>query len=88
MRKTRNTRQQQHQQQNNDFKFKFATYNLLAPNLLEENYYLYNRINPDYLDWNYRKKKIMEQIENLDSDVFEYKLGNFLFLRSLIIKRF
>lgn len=52
-----------------EFTFKLSTYNLLAPNLLEDNIYLYERINPLYLDWNYRKRKIMEEIESIDSDV-------------------
>lgn len=52
-----------------EFTFKLSTYNLLAPNLLEDNMYLYERINPLYLDWNYRKRKIMEEIESIDSDV-------------------
>lgn len=49
--------------------FKIGTYNLLAPNLLEDNIYLYDQIDNLFLDWEYRKKKIMDQIKKFDFDV-------------------
>jgi mRNA deadenylase 3'-5' endonuclease subunit Ccr4 len=54
---------------NKEFKFTICTYNLLAQNLLEENSYLYNQIDRRFLQWNYRKTKIYDQLKNLDSDV-------------------
>ncbi len=49
--------------------FRVASYNLLAPLLAAEHYMLYRSGNPTYMDWNYRKKKIREEIINTHSDV-------------------
>lgn len=54
---------------NDEFKFKLATYNLLAPNLLDDNSYLYDRIPAEFLDWERRKTRILEQIEREHADV-------------------
>jgi hypothetical protein len=51
------------------FDFKVCTYNLLAPDLLEKNYYLYRDMNYSHLDWNRRKIKIINEIKRLRSDV-------------------
>lgn len=57
---------------NPHFTFKISTYNLLAPCLLQDNFYLYENIKKMYLSWNYRKKKIWDQIKNLNSDVCHF----------------
>ena len=48
---------------------KFCCYNLLAPDLLNNNANLYRHINRNYLDWDYRKQKLMDQFKRLNSDV-------------------
>jgi mRNA deadenylase 3'-5' endonuclease subunit Ccr4 len=58
-------------QANNEFKFYFnlASYNLLAPDLVADNHYLYKNVNPTYLDWNYRKNKIYQDVKLFGADV-------------------
>ena len=55
----------------NKFKniIKICSYNLLAPDLLESNLNLYMHINRLYLDWNYRKKLLLNQFSRLKADV-------------------
>ncbi len=48
---------------------KICSYNLLAPDLLESNLNLYMHINRLYLDWNYRKKLLLNQFSRLKADV-------------------
>mgnify|MGYP002785717523 CR=1 FL=1 len=55
----------------NGFRFKLASYNLLAPDLLDNNYELYLNINKTYLNWNYRKNKIFEELKYFNSDVIQ-----------------
>ena len=52
------------------FQFKLASYNLLAPSLLSQNFYLYRDLNQTYTDWNYRKTKLCDQIKQLRADVY------------------
>jgi len=52
-----------------EFRFKLASYNLLAPHLLNMNYDLYKNINPYYLDWHNRKHKLFYQLQDFDADV-------------------
>jgi len=49
--------------------FRVASYNLLAPQLAEQHYTLYRKGNPTYMDWNYRKKKIRDEITKTHADV-------------------
>lgn len=52
------------------FQFKLASYNLLAPSLLSQNFYLYRDLNQTYTDWNYRKAKLYDEIKQLRADVY------------------
>lgn len=54
---------------NQPFQFKIASYNILAPSLLTQNFYLYKDINQSYTDWNYRRAKIYNEIKNFKADV-------------------
>lgn len=55
--------------QQEQFNFTLSTYNILAPNLANEHRYLYSNVDNRYLCWNYRKKKILDEIKQLNSDV-------------------
>ena len=50
-------------------RFKIATYNLLAPDLLANNWELYRRISEAFLDWEYRKRKIYQELKYLSVDI-------------------
>jgi mRNA deadenylase 3'-5' endonuclease subunit Ccr4 len=52
-----------------EFKFEVCTYNLLAPALAEENNYLYSNVPNDFIDWYYRRSKILEEVKHFDFDV-------------------
>lgn len=60
-----------------NFQFKVSSYNLLAPDLLQDNSYLYSKCKKSYLDWSYRRTKINQQIKNLNSDVGFQQKQNF-----------
>lgn len=63
------------------FQFKIASYNLLAPSLLSQNFYLYQDINQSYTDWNYRKSKLYDEIKQFKADVRnKLTLKNFLII--------
>ncbi len=53
----------------NGFRFKLASYNLLAPDLLDKNYELYTDIDKTFLNWDYRKNKIYQEMKYFDADV-------------------
>ena len=46
-----------------------ATYNILADNLMKDNYYLYSQCDEEYLTWDYRRKNLVEEISHLHPDV-------------------
>jgi mRNA deadenylase 3'-5' endonuclease subunit Ccr4 len=52
------------------FRFKIVSYNILAQDLLNKNANLYANINQLYLSWDYRKRKIYEELKYLNSDVY------------------
>ncbi|CAF0775888.1 unnamed protein product [Brachionus calyciflorus] len=52
------------------FQFKIASYNLLAQDLLEDNFYLYENLNKKYLSWDYRKHNILEEIKKLNAHIY------------------
>jgi mRNA deadenylase 3'-5' endonuclease subunit Ccr4 len=52
-----------------DFKFEVCTYNLLAPALAEQYNYLYSNVPNDFINWHYRRSKILEEIKHFDFDV-------------------
>ena len=52
-----------------EFRFELATYNILAPALAEENSYLYTNVPNDFMDWNYRRSKIFDEVKFFDFDV-------------------
>lgn len=58
----------------NRLQFKLCSYNLLAPHLLDDNAYLYRNVHRHYLDWNYRKFKILNEIKRLNADVSRLRL--------------
>jgi hypothetical protein len=51
------------------FNFTLSTYNILAPSLAYEHKYLYSNVDSRYLCWDYRKKKIIDEIKLFNSDV-------------------
>ncbi len=53
----------------NNFQFKICTYNILAPDLVENNKDLYKNLNWRVLDWRNRKAKIFNEIKRLSADV-------------------
>lgn len=53
-----------------DFKFKLSCYNILAPTLAKDHKYLYQNVPDKYLDWNYRRNKIINEIKNDKHDVY------------------
>ncbi len=57
------------------FPFSLASYNLLAPSLAEENSYLYADVHPKYLDWNYRRNQLFQEIQHHNADVSVLALG-------------
>ena len=51
--------------------FTVVTYNLLAQSLLKSNTVLYKKTPEEYLDWNYRKKSLLEEIVfEAEADIF------------------
>ena len=60
------------------FQFKIASYNILAPSLLDQNFYLYKDINHTYTDWNYRRSKIYYEIKQFNADVNYNKIYKIL----------
>jgi len=52
------------------FNFTLSTYNILAPSLAYEHKYLYSNVDSNYLCWNYRKKKIIDEIRQFNSDIY------------------
>lgn len=52
-----------------NFQFKICTYNILAPELVENNKDLYRNLNWRLLDWRNRKIKILNEIKRLSADV-------------------
>jgi protein angel len=53
-----------------DFKFKLSCYNILAPTYAKDHKYLYQNVSEKYLDWNYRRNKIINEIETNKHDIY------------------
>lgn len=59
-----------------DFQFSVLCYNVLAQGLLDGNSYLYKQVHPQFLDWNFRKANLLQEMRCLNSDVSTaYLLG-------------
>lgn len=49
--------------------FKIASYNILSPKLLEDNFYLYENLDKSYLEWQYRRRNILKELKKLNAHV-------------------
>lgn len=49
--------------------FYLVSYNILAQQLLESNDYLYQHCDPEILSWAYRRKNLLNELKNFNSDV-------------------
>lgn len=49
--------------------FKIASYNLLSPKLLDENFYLYENLDKNYLNWKYRRTNLLKEIKKINAHV-------------------
>ncbi|PIK43373.1 hypothetical protein BSL78_19782, partial [Apostichopus japonicus] len=52
-----------------DFQFSVLCYNVLAQGLLDGNSYLYKQVHPQFLDWNFRKANLLQEMRCLNSDI-------------------
>ena len=50
-------------------KISVMSYNVLSQDLIDKNMYLYTRDNPEWLDWTYRKHKILYEMTTCKPDV-------------------
>ncbi|KAL5008141.1 hypothetical protein ScPMuIL_013722 [Solemya velum] len=51
------------------FNFTVMSYNILAQNLLEDNSYLYENCDDDFLNWEYRQQKLLGEISRFRPDI-------------------
>lgn len=58
------------EQEKRPFRFKLVCYNILAPDLLDKNMELYSHVNRRYLNWDYRRYKIYNELKHLNADVY------------------
>ena len=66
---SKSNKSQEDSKESQELHFKIASYNLLAPALVEENYRLYRSNNPTFMDWNYRKRRIIVEVKKINADV-------------------
>ena len=64
----------------NEFTFSLVTYNLLSDSLLFENMFLYEECDQDYLNWGYRKEKLLAELLGYDAEVSLCSIFKVIFL--------
>ena len=64
-------------------KISVMSYNVLSQDLIDKNMYLYTRDNPEWLDWTYRKHKILYEITTCKADVSVVSFRSDIIMMSL-----